>query len=76
LVGAALSLGIFYGCQKNEFDLQTEQTRLSQTESNKTNAVSMDEAKQAYADYLKRKPKDNGSLTVRRDDSEVLWNSA
>jgi hypothetical protein len=76
LVGAALSLGIFYGCQKNEFDLQTEQTRLSQTESNKTNAVSMDEAKQAYADYLKRKPKDNGSLTVRGDDSEVLWDSA
>jgi uncharacterized membrane protein YgcG len=71
-----MTLGVFWGCQKNEIDLQPKQVQTPQTESDKTNAVSMDEAMQAYAEYLKRKPKDNGSLSVRSSDSEVLWDSA
>jgi hypothetical protein len=80
LVGAVLSVGIFYGCQKKEFDLQNNQGQQSQTGSLQIqNAVTIDEAKQAYDEYLKQKPKEIGKLNDRGNndsESQVVWESA
>jgi hypothetical protein len=77
---AGLTLGVFYGCQKKEFDLQNDQTQLSQTGSGQIrNAVSIDEAKQAYDEYLKQKPKVKSTLSARGSndlESQVVWESA